>query len=356
VETAAFHYDLPVELIAQQPGADRGGSRLMVLCRERKSIKHKQFRDLLEFLHPGDLLVLNNSRVIPARLFGRKSGSGGEVECLLYREVETNDWWSLARPAKRLRPGSEVKLRNRHGSATSIRAVLVEKNEEGHCRFRFEGTADIRNDLETIGELPLPPYIRRDEGASSNDFERYQTVYSKTPGSVAAPTAGLHFTPELLKAIQARDIATAEVTLHVGLGTFAPVKSARVEEHAMHSETFEISPETAAAVNLAKARGGKVVAVGTTSTRALESAGEKGLPLNPQRGSTKKFIYPPYDFKVVDALVTNFHLPESTLLMLASAFAAPGQTSGREWMLQAYQEAVRQKYRFFSYGDAMLIY
>jgi S-adenosylmethionine:tRNA ribosyltransferase-isomerase len=355
MRTADFDYHLPSRLIAQYPLASRDQSRLLVLDRATRGLVHSTgFRSLREFLRSGDLLVVNDSRVLPARLRGRKIESGGEVEVLLLEEISERDWWTLLRPGKRVRPGTRLRLGMNSGSSEGIEAVVVEKNTEGHCRLHFCGEKNIYNILEQSGEIPLPPYISRP--LENSDKERYQTVYARAAGSVAAPTAGLHFTPELMLELKARGVELHEVSLHVGLGTFAPVKAAAVEEHVMHEERFVLSPATASAINAARAAGRRVVAVGTTTVRVLESvAAQNGGSLAACKGRTRIFIYPPYRFRVVDGLLTNFHLPQSTLLMLVSAFASPGETWGREWMLEAYQAAVRENYRFFSYGDAMLI-
>jgi S-adenosylmethionine:tRNA ribosyltransferase-isomerase len=301
--------------------------------------------------------VLNDSRVIPARLRGVKPGTGGEVELLLVEETARNEWWAMARPGKRIRPGTRIELRDRQGKPSGITAVALGKNAEGHVHLRFEGVDDLQAALPVIGEVPLPPYIGREPGEHHpQDAERYQTVYARPGGSVAAPTAGLHFTPELLAQLRAGGVETCFVTLHVGLGTFAPVKAEHVADHVMHAERYELGEETARKVRAAKAAGRRVIAVGTTSVRVLETvAAEHGGQIKGQSGSTRIFIHPPCRFQVVDALLTNFHLPQSTLLMLVSAFAAPGETRGRELILSAYAEAVRERYRFFSYGDAMLI-
>jgi S-adenosylmethionine:tRNA ribosyltransferase-isomerase len=303
----------------------------------------------------GDVLVLNDSRVIPARLRGVNIQTGGEFEILLLEEVALNDWWTMMRPGKRARIGTRIQIRGPGSSSTNITALVVATNAEGHRRLQFEGTANILNALDKIGEVPLPPYIRRAQ-KMENDRERYQTVFAQPPGSVAAPTAGLHFTDDLLRQLRERGVEIHFLTLHVGLGTFAPVKAEKISEHKMHEERFEIPGPTAGAINTAKASGRRIIAVGTTTLRVLESvaAANQGR-IVPGGGKTSIFIYPPFDFKIVDALLTNFHLPRSTLLMLVSAFAAPGETSGRELILSAYAEAVRQRYRFFSYGDAMLI-
>ncbi len=354
--TSDFHYDLPPELIAQMPTPERDRSRLMVLHRDGTPLEHWQFRNLPQYLRPGDVLVLNNSRVIPARLRGRKAGTGGEIEVLLIEENGVNDWWVMLRPGKRVRPGTYIQFVDVSGAPSTFGACVVAKNDEGHCRLRFEGGSNVGAALDRLGEVPLPPYIERLEGVRSEDRERYQTVFARTAGSVAAPTAGLHFTEALIQALRAQRVIVCYVTLHVGLGTFAPVKASRVAEHVMHEERFELSEETARAVNAAKREGRRVIAVGTTSVRVVESAArETGGDLLPVAGRTRIFIHPPFKFNVVDGLVTNFHLPESTLLMLVSAFASPGRTQGRELVLSAYAEAARERYRFFSYGDAMLV-
>lgn len=357
LRTLDFDYPLPPELIAQHPAPQRDQSRLLVLDRATGERTHNRFSDLLNHLQPGDTLVMNNSRVIPARLRGVKRGSGGQIEILMVEEVTANDWWVMLRPGKRVRPGTMIDFVQHDGSPAPLCAEVLEKNEEGHCRLRFQCTGDVLDAIDNLGEIPLPPYIERSPGKSSaEDLERYQTVYAKPRGSVAAPTAGLHFTPELLQAIRERGINICYVTLHVGLGTFAPMKVERIAEHNMHTERFELSEETAATIQATKAGGGRVIAIGTTTVRVLESvAAQHDGKLVAMRGNTRIFIYPPYRFHVVDALVTNFHLPQSTLLMLVSAFAAPCEMRGRELMLQTYNEAVREKYRFFSYGDAMLI-
>jgi len=356
MQTADFQFHLPPELIAQQPAARRDGSRLLVLDRKSGAIAHRQFPDLLEYLAPGEVMVLNNSRVIPARLHGNNSQTGGQFELLLLEENSPTDWWAMVRPGKRAKLGTQIQLRARSGNHSHITATVTGVNDEGHRRLEFSGTPDLRAELDALGELPLPPYIAR-EGEQPGDRERYQTVYAQAAGSVAAPTAGLHFTPELLAQIRARNVDVRAVTLHVGAGTFLPVKTANVADHKMHAETFELDAGTAEAVSAAKAAGRRVLAVGTTSVRTLESAARRnGGIINVCKGKTDIFIHPPARFAVVDALLTNFHLPESTLLMLVSAFAAPGEVNaGRELILHAYAEAIRERYRFFSYGDAMLI-
>jgi S-adenosylmethionine:tRNA ribosyltransferase-isomerase len=350
MRTADFNYNLPPELIAQHPASRRDESRLLVLHRSGGNVEHRQFRDLLEFLCAGDVLVLNNSRVIPARLRGTNARTSGQFEILLLEENKTNDWWAMLRPGKRARTGTQIALRD-----PNVRATVVKVNDEGNRRLQFSGTPDIGRELERLGETPLPPYIQR-QRELPEDRERYQTIYAETNGSVAAPTAGLHFTDELLAEIRARGVAVCFVTLHVGAGTFLPVKTETITAHKMHEERFEIGEDTVRVVNEAKATGRRVVAVGTTTVRVLESvAAQHGGKLAPDTGRTRIFIYPPFDFKITDALLTNFHLPCSTLLMLVSAFASPGGTGGRETILSAYAEAIRERYRFYSYGDAMLI-
>jgi S-adenosylmethionine:tRNA ribosyltransferase-isomerase len=357
LHTADFQFDLPAELIAQHPAAKRDESRLLVLSRQPPKLSHTCFASLADYLRPGDLLVLNDSKVIPARLRGRNRQTGGEFEMLLLEENARNDWWVMLRPGKRARPHTQIGLINRAGETTTVLATVIDKNPEGHRRLRFSGTSNLADELESLGEVPLPPYIKRDPGADlREDLVRYQTVYARADGSVAAPTAGLHFTQEMFERIRARGVEVCRVTLHVGLGTFAPVKTATLAAHTMHEERYAVGEETARLVNAAKSEGRRVVAVGTTSVRVLEhvAAGAHGRVVV-GAGRTRLFIHPPWRFRVVDALLTNFHLPGSTLLMLVSAFAAPGETSGRARVLAAYAEAVRQRYRFFSYGDAMLI-
>lgn len=356
LKTADFDFDLPPELIAQHPAPARDGSRLLVADRQTRSRSHRHFSDLPKFLRAGDVLVINNSRVIPARLRGQKIDGTAAVEILLVEPAADQTWWALLRPGKRLPAGTRIALSDRQGQPTVVTAEVLEKNDAGHARIRFKGTDNLLSDLDALGEMPLPPYIRREAfGQPQEDTERYQTVYADPMGSVAAPTAGLHFTESLLDQIRSQNIETHTVTLHVGLGTFAPIKADALEEHTMHTEQFTLPATTAEAINRAKAEGRRIVAVGTTTVRVLESVARTSLPLTATSGSTDIFIYPPRRFAIVDALITNFHLPQSTLLMLVSAFAAPGERGGREWMLETYTEAVREKYRFFSYGDAMLI-
>ncbi len=364
--TSEFDFPLPQELIAQQPAAKRDASRLIALHREKNEIEHRVFGDLIGYLREGDVLVLNDSKVIPARLRAVNPQTGGAFEILLLEENSPNDWWTMMRPAKRARVGTDLTLTSLRGEPSEIFATVVATNEEGHRRLRFGQRAvaarpnrqfNIADAIDELGEVPLPPYIKRAAGESApEDRARYQTVYAHEKGSVAAPTAGLHFTEELLSRIRERGVQICHVTLHVGLGTFAPVKAERVEEHTMHFERFHVDKATAEKINTAKSEHRRVVAVGTTSVRVLESvAREHDGKIIAGTGRTNIFIYPPFHFRIADALVTNFHLPCSTLLMLVSAFAAPGETSGREKILSAYAEAVRQRYRFFSYGDAMLI-
>ena len=334
-----FYFDLPEELIAQTPIAQRDASRLMLLDRQTGAIQHRHFYDLPEYLRKGDCLVLNDSRVLPARLIGARP-TGGSIELVLLRDLGENRWECLSRPGRKTRPGQEIFFGN-----GELKAVVEEVTTGGNriVRFLYEGI--FLEILEKLGRMPLPPYIREE----LKDPERYQTIYSRALGSAAAPTAGLHFTSELLDTIRSRGVSVVFVTLHVGLGTFRPVKEDEIEDHEMHAEYCMIPEETAHAVNAAKGNGHRVIAVGTTSCRTLESfAGEDGK-LQPCSGWTDIFIYPGYRFKCIDALVTNFHLPESTLIMLVSALA------GRENVLQAYQTAVQERYRFFSFGDAMFI-
>jgi S-adenosylmethionine:tRNA ribosyltransferase-isomerase len=356
VRTADFNFDLPPGLIAQRPAPQRDESRLLVLPRADGNIEHRHFRDLLGVFRAGDVLVLNNSRVIPARLRGANVRTGGKFEILLLEEKAANDWWVMLRPGKSARVGTQIVLQDNR-QISRIYATVVEVNDEGHRRLQFSGTPDISRELDRLGEVPLPPYITRaNPDEMGGDRERYQTVYARTDGSVAAPTAGLHFTGKLLDEIRARGVTICFVTLHIGPGTFAPVKTETLAAHKMHEERFELGEETAHAVNEAKSAGRRVFAVGTTTVRVLESiASQNNGKLNVFNGRTHIFIYPPFQFQIVDALLTNFHLPCSTLLMLVSAFAAPGEMRGREMVLAAYAEAIRKRYRFFSYGDAMLI-
>ena len=356
MRTADFHFDLPPELIAQHPAARRDGSRLLIMDRKSGKIQHRRFPDLLEFLKPGDVLVLNNSRVIPARLHGANEKTGGKFEILLLKQNAPNDWWAMMRPGKRAKIGTQIRLQEKNGTLTNIFATVTAVNDEGHRRLQFSGTENLFRELEKLGEMPLPPYIER-AAEKAEDKERYQTVYARAAGSVAAPTAGLHFTPELLGKIRALGVKVCFVTLHVGAGTFLPVKVENIAEHKMHSEYFEVGEETVSAINTAKKSGHRVIAIGTTATRTLESVARLNAgKINVYAGKTDIFLFPPAQFQIVDGLLTNFHLPASTLLMLVSAFAAPGEkTCGRELILNTYAEAIRERYRFFSYGDAMLI-
>lgn len=335
-----FDYDLPEELIAQDPLEDRSSSRLMVLDKKTGDIEHKIFRDVVDYLQPGDCLVLNNTKVIPARLFGVKEGTEAKIEILLLKRKENDIWETLVKPGKKCKPG--VKISFGEGLLTG---EVLEVVEDGNRLIRFHYDGIFEEILDQLGQMPLPPYITH----QLKDKNRYQTVYAKYDGSAAAPTAGLHFTPELLQQIRDMGIDIAEVTLHVGLGTFRPVKVDTIEEHHMHSEFYRIEQSEADKINHAKANGHRVIAVGTTSTRTLESAAEEDGTLREKSGWTDIFIYPGYKFKVIDALITNFHLPQSTLVMLVSALA------GSEHILAAYKKAVEEKYRFFSFGDAMLI-
>jgi S-adenosylmethionine:tRNA ribosyltransferase-isomerase len=356
VRTADFRFELPLELIAQSPAPQRDQSRLLVLHRNERRMEHRRFQDLPEYLEPGDVLVLNDSRVIPARLQGLNAKSGGRFEMLLLEESALNRWWAMVRPGKRAPIGTRIKLLDHAGRPSGITATVAAVNDEGHRQLEWAGTNNIYNELERFGKIPLPPYIERN-GEMTDDVTRYQTVYAGPAGSVAAPTAGLHFTPEFLAKMRERGVGTCFVTLHVGAGTFLPVKVENVADHKMHEEQFSIGEATVTAVNSAKRSGNRVIAVGTTATRVLETCGRRhGGNLSVYKGKTDIFLYPPAAFHIVDALLTNFHLPESTLLMLVSAFAAPGEKDlGRGFILSAYAEAIRQRYRFYSYGDAMLI-
>ena len=341
MKTSDFYYDLPEELIAQTPIAQRDTSRLMTLDKTSGTVEHHHFYELVEYLKPGDCLIMNNSRVLPARLLGQRLPGGGACEVLLLIDRGDKTWECLVRPGRKMRTGAKLSFGN--GELT---AEVVGEMENGNRLVRFDYEGIFLEVLERLGKMPLPPYIKEE----LQDRERYQTVYSKVVGSAAAPTAGLHFTPELLKKIEEKGVGIGYVTLHVGLGTFRPVKEETIEGHEMHNEFCTIPQETADLINRTKASGGRCVCVGTTSCRTLESwAGEDGH-MEAKAGWTNIFIYPGYRFKVMDALVTNFHLPESTLIMLISAFA------GREQVLGAYEEAVRERYRFFSFGDAMFLY
>lgn len=335
-----FYYDLPEELIAQDPLEKRSNSRLMVLDKKSGDVTHRHFYDIKDYLMPGDCLVINNTRVIPARLIGEREKTGGKVELLLLKRKSDDVWETLVKPGKKAREGSRLSF----GDGL-LKAEVIDIVEEGNRLVRFEYQGIFEEILDQLGQMPLPPYITH----QLQDKNRYQTVYAKYDGSAAAPTAGLHFTKELLQEIKEMGVSIAEVTLHVGLGTFRPVKVENVLEHHMHSEFFQISQEAADLINETKKSGHRVIAVGTTSTRTLESAADENGFLREKSGWTEIFIYPGYQFKVIDGLITNFHLPESTLVMLVSALA------GRDHIMEAYRQAVEQKYRFFSFGDAMLI-
>lgn len=335
-----FYYELPEELIAQHPLKNREKSRLMVLDRETGETKDRHFEDILEYLNPGDCMVLNDTRVIPARLFGSREGKKESIEFLLLKRIEDDKWETLVRPGKKARPGHKIVF-----GEGKLQGEILSIEEDGTRIIDFSYKGIFEEILDELGEMPLPPYIQE----KLEDKERYQTVYSKNKGSAAAPTAGLHFTKELLGEIKNRGVNIVYITLHVGLGTFRPVKVENIEEHHMHEEYFEVSKEAANIINRTKENSGKVVAVGTTSTRTLESIANDDGKVIEGKGWTNIFIYPGYRFKVVDSLITNFHLPESTLIMLVSALA------GRENTLNAYNRAVEKKYRFFSFGDAMLI-
>ena len=334
--THDFYYDLPEELIAQTPAEPRDASRLLVYSRAADSITHAHFRDLPEFLKPGDLLVINNTKVIPARIFAHMEGRQSTFEILLLRRLDYTRWETIMRPARKARKGSVLKV------SDELSAVVEDVGEYGvrTVRFLFDGV--FEDILDRVGNMPLPPYIHE----KLDDKTRYNTVYSKTDGSAAAPTAGLHFTPELMQKVRACGADFAEVLLHIGLGTFRPVKAEKVTDHEMHSEHYELSPEAAEKINAAKREGRRVIAVGTTAVRVLESTADENGRVTPCTGETKIFIYPPYRFKCVDALITNFHLPESTLIMLVSALV------GREKTLEIYNTAVKERYRFFSFGDS----
>ena len=340
MRTADFYYDLPEELIAQDPLLDRSSSRLMHLDKKTGEIQHTDFKHIVKYLKPGDCLVINDTRVIPARLYGSKIGTDAGIEILLLKRKENNIWETLVKPGKKAKPGTKISF----GDGLLIGEVL-DIVEEGNRLIQFTYDGIFEEILDQLGEMPLPPYITH----KLQDKERYQTVYAKNEGSAAAPTAGLHFTKELLQQIQDMGVNIAHVTLHVGLGTFRPVKVDDVENHHMHSEFYIVEEDQAKLINDTKKNGGRVISVGTTSCRTLESATDENGILQAKSGWTEIFIYPGYKFKMIDALITNFHLPESTLLMLVSALA------GKEHIMKAYEEAVKERYRFFSFGDAMFI-
>ena len=335
-----FDFELPQELIAQDPLEDRSGSKLLILDKDTGKTEHRIFRDIVSYLNPGDCLVINNTKVIPARLYGVKEGTEAHIEILLLKRRENDIWETLVKPGKKAKPGTKIIFGD--GLLTG---EVIDVVEEGNRLIQFSYEGIFEEILDRLGQMPLPPYITH----RLKDKNRYQTVYAKYDGSAAAPTAGLHFTPELLQTIREKGVHIAEVTLHVGLGTFRPVKVENVSEHHMHSEFYMIDEKAADTINAAKRAGGRIICVGTTSWRTLESAAKEDGTIEPTSGWTEIFIYPGYHFKILDALITNFHLPESTLLMLVSALA------GREHVLAAYQEAIENKYRFFSFGDAMFI-
>lgn len=340
VKTSDFYYDLPKELIAQDPLEDRSSSRLMVLDSKTGEIRHQVFSDIIDYLKPGDCLVRNNTKVIPARLFGSREETGGVVELLLLKRREGDVWETLVKPGKKARTGTKLVF-----GEGQLKGEIIDVLEDGNRLIRFSYEGIFEEILDTLGQMPLPPYITH----QLKDKNRYQTVYAKYEGSAAAPTAGLHFTDELFRKIEEKGVIVANVTLHVGLGTFRPVKVDDVTKHHMHSEYYRIEPQEAEKINQAKKNGGRIICVGTTSCRTIESASDENGILHPGEGDTEIFIYPGYKFKILDALITNFHLPESTLLMLVSALA------GKDTIMHAYEEAVREKYRFFSFGDAMFI-
>lgn len=340
LRTSDYNFELPQELIAQDPLADRSSSRLLVLNKETGEREHHSFQEVVNYLHEGDCLVLNNTKVIPARLYGTKEETGAVIEVLLLKRHENDVWETLVKPGKKAKPGTKLIFGD-----GALKAEVLDIVEEGNRLIRFFYEGIWEEILDSLGEMPLPPYITH----KLQDKNRYQTVYAKYEGSAAAPTAGLHFTPQLLSQIEEKGISLAYVTLHVGLGTFRPVKVDNVKEHHMHSEYYEVTKEAAEVINETKRRGGRIICVGTTSCRTIESAADENGMVQPGCGNTEIFIYPGYQFRVLDCLITNFHLPESTLLMLVSAL------TGRENVLAAYEEAVKERYRFFSFGDAMLI-
>ena len=340
MKTSDFYYDLPKELIAQDPLEDRSSSRLLVLHRKSGRVEHRVFTDIVEYLKPGDCLVRNNTKVIPARLYGTRVDTGATIELLLLKRMENDVWETLVKPGKKARQGAVISFGD--GILTG---EIIDVKEDGNrlIQFRYEGI--FEEILDQLGQMPLPPYITH----TLKDKNRYQTVYAKYEGSAAAPTAGLHFTEELFQKLEERGVLVANVTLHVGLGTFRPVKVDDVSKHHMHTEFYQVTKEEADKINKAKQAGGRIVCVGTTSCRTIESAADENGVLKPGQGDTDIFIYPGYSFKMMDVLITNFHLPESTLLMLVSALA------GKEQVMRVYEEAVQERYRFFSFGDAMII-
>ncbi|MDE6661886.1 MAG: tRNA preQ1(34) S-adenosylmethionine ribosyltransferase-isomerase QueA [Lachnospiraceae bacterium] len=341
IKKSDFYFDLPQEFIAQDPLKDRSASRLLMLNKTTGETEHKIFHDIVDYLNPGDCLVLNDTKVIPARLIGNREDTGANIEVLLLKRKENDVWETLVKPGKKARPGMRLVF----GDGL-LRAEVLDVVEEGNRLIKFEYDGIFEEVLDALGEMPLPPYITH----KLEDKTRYQTVYARYEGSAAAPTAGLHFTKELLDRIEKKGVEIAYVTLHVGLGTFRPVKADNILEHHMHSEYYQVSAQAADKINKAKESGNRVICVGTTSCRTIESAADKQGRLHECSDNTSIFIYPGYEFKVIDALITNFHLPESTLVMLVSALA------GREHVLQAYEEAIQERYRFFSFGDAMFIH
>ncbi|GGC92725.1 S-adenosylmethionine:tRNA ribosyltransferase-isomerase [Thalassobacillus devorans] len=335
-----YDFDLPEELIAQTPLLDRSSSRLMVLDKKEKTINHRRFSDIKEFLRPGDCLVLNDTKVLPARLYGVKEDTGAKVEVLLLHQTETDEWEVLVKPAKKIKVGTRIIF-----GEGKLAAECTDTEDHGGRKLRFEYDGIFLEVLEGLGEMPLPPYIKE----QLSDSERYQTVYAKEEGSAAAPTAGLHFTKELLEEIEQAGVELAYITLHVGLGTFRPVSVDNIEDHDMHAEFYQVSQATSDRLNRVRENGGRIISVGTTSTRTLETIMRDYGTFTEASGWTDIFIYPPYELKAIDGLITNFHLPQSTLIMLVSALA------GRDFILHAYQQAVEERYRFFSFGDAMLI-
>lgn len=339
-KTSDFYYDLPEELIAQTPIKERDHSRLLVLDKQTGELEHKHFYDVINYLNEGDCLVINDTKVLPARLYGTKKDTNALIEILLLKRIDHNRWETLVKPGKKARVGAEIIFKE-----DLLKGTVISVEEDGNRIIEFQYQGIFEEILDQLGEMPLPPYIHE----KLEDKNRYQTIYAKNPGSAAAPTAGLHFNDELLKKIEERGVNVAKLTLHVGLGTFRPVKAEFISEHKMHAEYYELSEEEAEKINRAKRNGKKVVSVGTTSTRTLETIGDTNGFVKAEKGWTDIFIFPGYEYKVVDSLITNFHLPESTLVMLVSALA------GKENIMNAYSEAVKNKYRFFSFGDAMLI-
>lgn len=339
-KTSDFYYDLPEELIAQTPIKERDHSRLLVLDKKTGEVEHKHFYDIVNYLNQGDCLVINDTKVLPARLFGTRKDTGALIEILLLKRIEDNRWETLVKPGKKAKTGTEIIFKE-----NLLSGKIISVEEDGNRIIEFEYKGIFEEILDQLGEMPLPPYIHE----KLDDKNRYQTIYAKNPGSAAAPTAGLHFNDELLKKIEEKGVSIAKLTLHVGLGTFRPVKAEYISEHKMHAEYYELSESEAEKINETKRRGKRVISVGTTSTRTLETIGDENGFVRAEKGWTDIFIFPGYQYKVVDSLITNFHLPESTLVMLVSALA------GKEKIMNAYKIAVENKYRFFSFGDAMLI-